>query len=70
MTHQAERLTLTDWDKCPHSGVLDYLGVPRKVKSAYCETHGGPILVSDMNEKLVENATKSIMESCNISLKK
>jgi hypothetical protein len=68
MTHQAERVTLTDWDKCPHSGVLDYLGVSRKVKAAYCETHGGPILVSDINEKLVEKATKSIMETCGMSL--
>lgn len=69
MTHQAERLTLTDWDKCPHSGVLDYLGVTRKVKSAYCETHKGPILVSSLKENEVEKATKSILAACNISFK-
>ena len=68
MTHQAERLTLTDWEKCPHSGVLDNLGVSRKVKSAYCETQGGPILVSDPCNHIVEKATTSIMRACNISL--
>lgn len=68
MTHQAERLTLTDWEKCPHSGVLDNLGISRKVKSAYCETQGGPILVSDPAAHIVEKATLSIMEACNITL--
>lgn len=66
MTHQAERLTLTDWEKCPHSGVLDNLGVSRKVKSAYCETQGGPILVTDPSSHIVEKATTSIMQACSI----
>ena len=68
MTHQAERLTLTDWEKCPHGGVLDNLGVSRKVKSAYCETQGGPILVSNVDEHIVEDATLSIMQACHITL--
>lgn len=68
MNHQAERLTLTDWEKCPHSGVLDYLGVSRKIKSCYCETQGGPILVSDLEKHRVEDATLSIMKACNIRL--
>ena len=59
--HQAERLTLTDWGRCPHTGVLDFLGVPRSVKSCYCETHGGPVLVKDINNHLVEKVTQSIL---------
>ncbi|MBM29228.1 MAG: hypothetical protein CME58_12740 [Halieaceae bacterium] len=61
--HQAERLSLTDWGRCPHSGVLDFLGVPRAVKSAYCETHGGPVLVKDINDHLVEKVTQSILKT-------
>lgn len=63
IVHQAERLTLTDWGRCPHSGVLDYLGVPRAVKSAYCETHGGPIFVKNLEEHNVEEITLSILKN-------
>lgn len=61
--HQAERLTLTDWGRCPHSGVLDYLGVPRSMKSGYCETHGGPVFVTNLNNHNVEKVTLSILKS-------
>lgn len=68
MNHQAERRTLTDWEKCPHSGVLDNLGVSRKVKSAYCETQGGPILVSNVDDHNVEAATLSILQACSFDI--
>ena len=61
--HQAERLTLTDWGSCPHSGVLDLLGVPRTVKSSYCETHGGPVFVKDIKDHHVEKVTLEILNS-------
>ena len=63
VVHQAERLTLTDWGRCPHSGVLDLLGIPRIVKSAYCETHGGPIFVKDVKDHTVEGVTLEILSS-------
>lgn len=69
MGHQAERLTLTDWGKCPHSGVLDYLGVSRKVKSSYCETFGGPKLVIDITEHVVEKPTLSTFHQLGITYK-
>ena len=69
MGHQAERLTLTDWGKCPHSGVLDFLGVSRIVKHAYCETFGGPKLVSDMSKHTVETPTLSIFKELGITYK-
>ena len=69
MGHQAERLTLTDWGKCPHSGVLDFLGVSRKVKDAYCETFGGPKLVTDMTEHEVEPPTIYSFEQLGITYK-
>jgi hypothetical protein len=69
MGHQAERLTLTDWGKCPHSGVLDFLGVSRKVKNSYCETFGGPNLVSDLADHLVEKPTSSTFVELGIAYK-
>ena len=60
MTHQAERLTLTDWGACPYSGVLDELGVPTSVKTCYCSTHGGPRFFSSM-EDINDEYTKAIM---------
>lgn len=69
MGHQAERLTLTDWGKCPHSGVLDFLGVSRKVKNSYCETFGGPKLVTDLADHLVEKPTSSTFAELGIAYK-
>ena len=69
MGHQAERLTLTDWGKCPHSGVLDFLGVSRKVKDSYCETFGGPKLVTDISEHEVETPTIYSFEQLGITYK-
>ena len=69
MGHQAERLTLTDWGKCPHSGVLDFLGVSRKVKNSYCETFGGPKLVTDLSDHLVEKPTSSTFVELGITYK-
>ena len=69
MGHQAERLTLTDWGKCPHSGVLDFLGVSRKVKNSYCETFGGPKLVTDLADHLVEKPTSSTFAELGITYK-
>lgn len=69
MGHQAERLTLTDWGKCPHSGVLDFLGVSRKVKNSYCETFGGPKLVTDLADHLVEKPTSSTFHELGITYK-
>lgn len=69
MGHQAERLTLTDWGKCPHSGVLDFLGVSRKVKNSYCETFGGPKLVTDLADHLVEKPTSSTFVELGIAYK-
>lgn len=69
MGHQAERLTLTDWGKCPHSGVLDFLGVSRKVKNSYCETFGGPKLVTDLTDHLVEKPTSSTFHELGITYK-
>lgn len=69
MGHQAERLTLTDWGKCPHSGVLDFLGVSRKVKNSYCETFGGPKLVTDLAGHLVEKPTSSTFVELGIAYK-
>lgn len=69
MGHQAERLTLTDWGKCPHSGVLDFLGVSRTVKNSYCETFGGPKLVTDIADHLVEKPTLSMFQELGITYK-
>ena len=69
MGHQAERLTLTDWGKCPHSGVLDYLGVSRKVKNSYCETFGGPTLVTNVENHLIEKPTLSTFHELGINYK-
>ena len=69
MGHQAERLTLTDWGKCPHTGVLDFLGVSRKVKNSYCETFGGPKFVTDLSAHLVEKPTSSTFEELCITYK-
>ena len=69
MGHQAERLTLTDWGKCPHSGVLDYLGVSRKVKNSYCETFGGPKLVTNVEDHLIEQPTLSTFHELGITYK-
>ena len=69
MGHQAERLTLTDWEKCPHSGVLDFLGVSRKVKNSYCETFGGPRLVSNVEDHLIEAPTLSTFHKLGITYK-
>ena len=69
MGHQAERLTLTDWGKCPHTGVLDFLGVSRKVKNSYCETFGGPKLVTDLADHLVEKPTSSTFAKLGITYK-
>ena len=69
MNHQAERRTLTDWGKCPHTGVLDFLGVSRKVKDSYCETFGGPKLVTDISAHLVEEPTRSTFHKLGINYK-
>lgn len=69
MGHQAERLTLTDWGKCPHTGVLDFLGVSRKVKNSYCETFGGPKLVTNVDDHLIETPTLSTFHKLNITYK-
>ena len=69
MGHQAERLTLTDWGKCPHTGVLDYLGVSRKVKNSYCETFGGPQLVTDVGQHLIEQPTLSTFHELGMKYK-
>lgn len=69
MGHQAERLTLTDWGNCPHSGVLDFLGVSRKVKNSYCETFGGPKLVANVEDHLIEKPTLSTFRELGITYK-
>ena len=69
MGHQAERLTLTDWGNCPHSGVLDYLGVSRKVKNSYCETFGGPKLVTNVSDHVIEKPTLSTFHELGITYK-
>ena len=69
MGHQAERLTLTDWGKCPHTGVLDFLGVSRTVKNSYCETFGGPKLVTDVADHLIEKPTLSTFHELGITYK-
>ena len=65
MTHQAERLTLTDWGACPYSGVLDELGVPTIVKTSYCCTHGGPRFISSMAD-VKDEYTKLILKKLQI----
>lgn len=61
MSHQAERLTLTDWSVCPYDNLLDELGVPKVVHQSYCQTHGGPRFVTDLEKHVVEDATKRIL---------
>lgn len=68
MNHQAERLTLTDWRKCSHAGVLDNLGIARVVKRAYCTTHGGPVLVSNVDEHIIEKESLQILEKFHVHL--
>ena len=64
-----EWLTLTDWGNCPHSGVLDFLGVSRKVKNSYCETFGGPKLVANVEDHLIEKPTLSTFRELGITYK-
>jgi hypothetical protein len=47
MDHQAERMTLTDWETSPYPKVLRELPitVPSIVYDSYCRTHGGPRFV-------------------------
>jgi len=66
MSHQAERLTLTDWRECPYSGVLDELGVPTIVKTSYCSTHGGPRFISSMAD-IKDEYTKGILNELKIN---
>ena len=66
MSHQGERLTLTDWRECPFSAVLDELCVPRLVKTAYCSTHGGPKFISALKD--VKDAyTKEIIQTVHLN---
>ncbi len=60
MNHQAEKMTLTNWDVCPHFGILEELGVPAVVLDAYCRTHGGPRFVTNLNDHLIENISKEV----------
>jgi len=60
MNHQAEKLTLTDWDVCPHFDLLEEFGVPKIVLESYCRTHGGPRFVSNIHDHLVDNTTKEL----------
>jgi len=50
MSHQAEKRTLTDWDVSPYKGVLEELGIPDIIHSAYCKTHGGPRFIASMDD--------------------
>ena len=58
MNHQAERRTLTDWDICAHDTLLDELGMPKVVYQSYCQTHGGPRFVTDLDKHIVDESTK------------
>ena len=66
MSHQAERLTLTDWRECPYSGVLDELGVATIVRTSYCSTHGGPRFISSMAD-IKDEYTKGILNELKIN---
>lgn len=63
MTHQAERMTLTDWDVCPHMTLLTELGVPSVVYQSYCQTHGGPRFVVDTKDHRVHADTMNILNA-------
>ena len=66
--HQSERQTLTDWTKCPHTEILNLLGIDDVVKASYCTTHSGPVFVTELNKR-IDPVTLDIMKKCPIPLK-
>jgi len=60
MDHQAERLTLTDWEVSPYPDVLQEMGVPDLVYKAYCRTHGGPAFIKELGD-VKDNYTVEVM---------
>lgn len=67
ITHQAERLTLTDMEATPYPAVLAEIGVPEIVHSAYCKTQGGPRFIASM-EDVKDDFTKRLMEKARVVL--
>lgn len=63
MDHQAERMTLTDWNICPHKTLLSELGVPTVVYQSYCQTHGGPRFVTDIRGDNIHMDTRDILQA-------
>ena len=66
MNHQAERMTLTDWETSPYPKVLGELPVPvpNIVYNSYCRTHGGPRFVKNASDVKDFYTQKVIEEAC------